>query len=269
MPAAFAANSLINFEARAWDDQNRISTEKYTFAAGTYPWPNEAIPIRVKGGTLDKLDVVFVPDTDITLASFRSQLDDVVEDLYFKYGIIKTWRGNYNFYYSGTQGHYAELCNFTNPSNMAQLTVVADTVAILHQADLRDCRSGNVMSSEINYDKTMVHESGHALFNLKDEYCCDSSYDQQPCEPNLYSSLANCQGDAGGVGYPSSNCTQLAKAGATVNFWRIDPTASPGCMMGPSQHTASSDFAKACVRRMTWRYGRCGSGECMPSPECN
>jgi hypothetical protein len=270
MPSAFAANSLINFRVRAVDPQNRTSSETYSFASGDYPWPNDPIPIRVKGGTADKLDVVFIPDTDITVANFRSQLDEVIEDLYFKYSNIKFWRGLYNFYYSGQQGNYEELCNFTNPSNMAQLTAIADTVAILHSADLRDCRSGTLMSSEIDYDKTLIHETGHALFNLKDEYCCDSSYSQQGCVPNLYSSLANCQGDATNVGYPSSNCTKLTKGADSVNFWRIDPTTpSPGCIMGPSQHSDSaSDFQKACSRRLGWRYGKCLNGQCMTSPEC-
>jgi hypothetical protein len=268
MTAGFPGSSLITLQVSAWDDKGRSSSESYSFAAGSFPWPNDPIPIRVKGGTLEKLDVVFVPDTDITLAVFRAQLDEVVEDLYFKYPNFKIWRGNYNFYYSGLQANYEELCNFTNPANMAQLTAVADTVAILHQADLRDCRSGTLMSSEIDYDKTLIHETGHALFNLADEYCCDSSYAQQACNPNLYSSLANCEADAPNVGFPTSDCVKLMSGPDTIEFWRIDPTNAPGCIMGPSQHTATSDFSKACSRRMTWRYGQCASGECIPSPEC-
>lgn len=267
MPNAFPAASLINFRATAVGAQGS-SSEVYTFAAGDYPWPDDPIPIRLKGNTADKLDVVLIPDTDITVANFRSQLHTVLDTLYFKYELIRFWRGVYNFYYSSRQGNYEEPCVFTNPTNMANLTAVADTVAILHSANLRDCRSGTLMSSEIDYDKTLIHESGHALFNLMDEYCCDSSYSQQDCEPNLYSSLANCQADAADVGYPATDCVQLTDGTQTLNFWRIDPTAAPGCMMGPSQHSASSDFAEACRRRINWRYSKCLNGTCMTSPEC-
>ena len=268
MPSAFAAGSLIRFTATSYDAEGDASGETYDFAAGDYPLPDDPIPIRVKGDPVDHLDVVFIPDTDITLNSFRDQLDEVIEDLYFKYDEFKIWRGNLNFYYSGQQGNYEESCQFTDPPNMANLTAVGDSVAILHQTNLRDCNSGDRFSSEINYDKTLVHESGHALFGLIDEYCCDTSYAQQACQPNLYSSLANCQNDADAVGYPSGNCTQLVDGADSVNFWRIDPSGANGCMMGPRQHNADSDFAKACVRRITWRYGKCGGGDCFPSPEC-
>jgi hypothetical protein len=268
MSTAFPANSLVKFSAKAFDGSGKTSTESYSFAAGDYPLPNDPIPIRLKGETVKSFDVIFIPDTDITVNSFRDQLDEVIENLYFKYFLVKTWRGLYNFYYSGVQGNYEELCNFTNPSNMANLTAVADTVAILHQTNLRDCRSGMVMSSEINYDKTLIHETGHALFNVKDEYCCDSSYSQQTCERNLWSSLSNCQADAPTIGYPTTNCTQLTNGTTTLNFWRIDPAGAGGCIMGPNQHNSDSDFAKACSRRINWRVGKCIGGNCYPSPEC-
>jgi hypothetical protein len=268
MPSAFAASSLIRFTATSYDAEGDTNSETYDFAAGDYPLADDPIPIRVKGDPVDHLDVVFIPDTDITLNSFRDQLDEVIEDLYFKYDEFKTFRGNLNFYYSSQQGNYEESCQFTDPPNMANLTAVGDSVAILHQTNLRDCNSGDRFSSEINYDKTLIHESGHALFGLQDEYCCDSSYAQQSCQPNIYSSLANCQADAPNLELPTGDCAQIVDGNDSINFWRIDPLGAGGCMMGPRQHNADSDFAKACVRRIVWRYSKCGGGECFPSPEC-
>jgi hypothetical protein len=261
---SFPDNSLIRFKATAKAEGSGSATETYDFAAGAYPWPDDPIPIRVKGATGDHLDVVFVPDTDITLAAFRGQLENVVQ-LYFNYDDLRTWRGLHNYYYSGQQGHYAELCSFTNPPNMANLTAVGDVVAILHQANLRDCRSGTVMSSEVNNEKSLIHESGHALFDLTDEYCCDSSYSQSACVPNVWSSLAACQADAPGIsGLSAASCTQICSApGTCISFWRADPTGATGCMMGPSQHQAGSTFGPACRRRISWRYGKCLNGTCM------
>lgn len=268
MNTSFPANSLIQFKATAYCPQGNAASETYSFAAGDYPWPDDPIPIRVKGDTANKLDVVFIPDTDITVTNFRDQLDEVVENLYFKYGIIKSWRGYYNFYYSSIQGNYEELCQFVNPTNMANLNVVADAVAILHTTGLRDCRSGNLISSEINYDKTLLHETGHVLFNLQDEYCCDSSYHPQDCVPNLWNSLAACQADAPNITHPATNCAQLSKGTQTLPYWYIDPAGADGCMMGDGQHNANSDFGKACQRRIQWRYAKCGQGQCFTTPEC-
>lgn len=263
MSSAFPTNSLIVFKATAFNSDGDSAEESYSFAAGDYPWPNDPIPVRAKGGFNAKFDIVFIPDTDMTVAGFRDNLDEVVETLYFKYDLIKENRALFNFYYSGVQGNYEETCNFANPSNMASLTAVADTVAFLHQTNLRDCRSGIRMSSEINYDKTLIHETGHALFGLQDEYCCDSSYTQHPQVPNIWSALAGCQSEASDVGHPASNCTQISKGTNSINFWYIDPTGPNGSIMGSSQHNAGSDFGKAGQRRINWRYQQCFAGNCF------
>jgi len=109
---------------------------------------------------------------------------------------------------------------------MANLSAVGDTIAFLHQTDLRDYRSGNRMSSEIDYDKTLIHESGHALFNLMDEYCCDSSYSQQDCVPNIWSSLAACQADAPNLGYTAAaygRCQYVCRIKASCCPFRFIP----------------------------------------------
>lgn len=267
MDSAFPANSFIRLHATAYGG-SESSSKSYSFAAGDYPWPNDPIPIRVDGPPAARLDVVFIPDADTTVATLQDNLDEVI-GLYFKYPAIDAFRGLYNFYYSGVHGDYEELCTFTDPSNMGSLAAVGDAIAILHSANLRDCRLGNKMSSEIDYDKTLLHETGHALFDLRDEYCCDSSYSQQACVPNLWGSLSACEAEASSIGYPTSNCTQLSDGTQTLDFWYIDPAGVDGCMMGDSLHNADSDFGQACTRRIYWRYGKClGGGKCFPYPAC-
>ena len=267
----FPAGRLIKLKATVTGGNGHTRTESYMFAAGAYPWANDPIPIRVTGDPATHMDVVFIPDTDITLANFRAGLSGVIENLYFKYETYRgsdsglMWRTIYNFYYSGVQGNYEESCNFTAPTNLATLQTVGDAIAILHQTNLRDCKSGGMFSSEINYDKTLIHETGHALFGLMDEYCCDSSYAQQPCYPNLYASLAACQADAPSLGLAAGDCVKLASGGNSINFWRIDPTAAPGCMMGPSQHSADSNHGPADRRRIDWRRVSCLTGDCFPT----
>lgn len=267
MKKAFPAESLVTFTVKAWDGNGNVEEEEYSFATGDYPWPTDPIPIRVKNVTARALDVVFIPDKDITVANLRARLHEVV-DLYFLYPEITESRRFHNFYYSSIQGDYEERCNFTNPSNMAKLMLVADTVAFLHVTELRDCKVGNRFSSEISYGKSLIHESGHSFYGLEDEYCCGSSYAQQPCTPNLYASLAACETDAPLLGYPTSNCAQLTKGNQKVQFWRIDPNGAGGCLMGEAQHTPGSAFQKACARRIRWRYGKCAGGDCMPANPC-
>ena len=265
MPFAFPPSSLIVYTARASGRAGNW-TEAYAFAAGDWPWPDDPIPIRLKGDTTSKLDTVFIPDTDITLANFRDQLDEVLEQ-YFRYDAIRMNRGLHNFWYSGQQGHYEAFCGFTNPPNMANLTAVADVVAFLHTTKLRDCSSRPRMSAEIDDEKSIVHESGHMFYNLQDEYCCNSKYKPQSCAPNIYGTLASCEEDAPRLGFPISFCTQLTGT-STLNVWRVDPSTEPPCIMGPNQNKSTSVFREACARRMNFRYDNCLNGNCFPSPEC-
>ena len=268
MPAPFPDASLVRISAVAYDGSDIASEDAYSFAAGDYPWPSDPIPVRVNGAPLTHLDVILIPANDIDENTLRSSLTDVIEGIYFGYRAIRSYSSLYNFYYSGVSGTYTELCKFTKPSNMATLQLTADTVAFLHSANLRDCRSGSVMSSEITNDKSLIHETGHALYDLQDEYCCDSSYSPQNCVPNLWKSLEDCEAYAPTAGLQVSDCTQLASGSQTKPYWFVDPKGSSGCLMGNSQHFSGSDFGPACELRIYWRYDNCLSGDCMPWPAC-
>jgi hypothetical protein len=266
MAAPFPAGSLILFTASA-ERAGGASEETYAFAAGDWPWPDDPIPIRVKGDTKSKLDTVFIPDEDIGVPAFRAQLYDVMET-YWKYDPILIWRGVFNFWYSGQTGHYTEFCNFQKPANYSQLLTVADAVALLHKTVLRDCSNIPLMSAEIDDEKAIIHETAHTLYRLQDEYCCNTNYKPQPCVPNIYASLADCQADAPNLGYDPSNCTQLSYETTVKDIWRIDPSTEPACIMGPNQNKATSVFRAACLRRLIWRYKKCVAGECMSEPTC-
>ena len=262
----FPASSLVKYKAVAHFKDGSQSLDTYSFAAGAFPWPDRPIPIRVTGDIRSRLDIIFIPTKDLTLGQFKNGLSSVIYQLYF----ANPWYGNnrvmFNFWYSGEFGDYQQLCKFLDPGNIASLSAIGDAIAFLHKKNMRDCRSGKRFSSEIDYGRTLLHESGHALFGLMDEYCCDSRYEQQPEFPNLWSSLAACEADAPNVLYPKRLCTQLAnKEGRTIDFWRIDPvTPAPGSIMGPAQHDdPSSTHLNANARRILWTFDKCLSGDCM------
>lgn len=261
----FPAGSLIAFTATATYKSGAVVKDSYSFAAGDYPLPDDPIPIRVTGRTADHLDAVFVPDTDFTADDFRLRLHELIFDRYFRQEEVEANRGFHNFYYTPRQGHYEEPCQFTKPPNAAKLVAVADSVVILHQKSKpRDCSYTYLMSAHMNDTKTVLHESGHSLFGLEDEYCCDSDYQQATCLPNIWATLAACQRDAPALHLDSGECRQLSDGGKTVNFWRIDPVGDRGCIMGDAEYKSCSDFGPACLRRIRGIYGNCQKGACFP-----
>lgn len=265
---AFPPASLIRFEATAEGPGGAKGTETYFFAAGDYPLANAAIPIRLKTATTrGGLDLAFIGATDLSADQLRMALHKVV-DMFFTYDEIRDHRAFYNFYYSRVQGKYLQGCQFTQPGNMAQLEATSDAIVFFHQADLRDCRVGKSISSEIDSQASLIHETGHALFDLQDEYCCDSSYQEQGCAANLWSSLTSCQAAASALGYPSSACTQLTSGRSSIPFWRLDPDGGAGCIMGLGLFKPGAVFRAACQRRIQWRHQKCLAGRCFTTPEC-
>lgn len=101
-----------------------------------------------------------------------------------------------------------------------------------------------------------------------DEYCCDSSYGQQACVPNLFASLATCKTEAKALGLPESNCKKLTKGTQSLNYWFVDAGGATGCIMGNAQHEVGSDHGPADRRRISWRWNKCLNGRCFTTPEC-
>ncbi len=180
-------HTLMVYEVRAFAFWGGRQTESYGFASGQYhhaeddllAMQEDPIPIRINSYDIQGyLDIVMIPDPDLlapepdVTSEFRSSLHEVIA-MYFKYDSIRKARGLYNFYYSRIPGHYfldGEGCAWDLPGNMSVLEATADVVLFLHEADLLDCKQGIKISSEVDYDKTLVHESGHGLFGLRAEY---------------------------------------------------------------------------------------------------
>lgn len=265
----FPASSLVRFDVAASKPDGSSGSESYFLAAGDYPIADGAVPVRLKTGTTEGLDLVFIGTSDLGPEVLRRSLQDIVHKIYFKYDQLRQWRGVYNFYYSRVAGDYQEGCDFTNPDNMAVLEATGDAVVFVHQAEMRDCKYGKRISSEVWKEKSMVHETGHVLFDLQDEYCCDSNYFPQSCEANLWNTKALCEAAAPGLNYPVSACAQLVNtSGTTRPFWRVDPIGETGCIMGDGQHNPGSTFRTACERRILWRHQKCVAGRCFTTPVC-
>jgi hypothetical protein len=159
------------------------------WGSGTVTWMtcswcgDHVIPIEVSGDPVDKIDVKFIPDT-----SYAGDMDALVEDIgdviangYYQNDLFSDNRGKFNFYYLDDEASVTAYpaCGFTPPlgscEDFQDATTFADSIAVLHTNDLRDWSSTKcsrrVFCSEPTSYRTFVHESGHSLFGLKDEYC--------------------------------------------------------------------------------------------------
>lgn len=212
-------NKLITYR---WEittpDYNRSYT--VTYCTRPYPVSDMPAPVYCQGDPDDVFDVVFIPDNDITnMSNFRTHCRGAILESFFDEPTTRFWRRQFNFYINperGTATDYDRIATdglHQTPSNYAFLSF-AEGKVLMHQNNLRDYASGGLFSTEMQNRGTILHEAGHALFDLADEYNGGVHW-QESILPNNWSSLAGAQGAASGYGSckTTTDAVQMGTAG--------------------------------------------------------
>ncbi len=269
-------HSIVRYHAVAASPLGERSVDEYSFAAGDYPCINRPVPIRaVTDDTSAAIDVVVVRDPDIDEDLFDGYLDDLIDFKFFKFDVFRDARHLYNFWYSREPGEFrmeGDDCVFDHPDTadyawnaLSDEANVADAVVFLHATYKDDCALGVSLSSEFWSELTLVHEAGHAIFGLRDEYNRSDStvYGQQEeGPPNLWEDRDACMHEASELGFDADDCRTRSPAGLQAI---IDLQGLSGCIMG--QQLRSSYYGPACRLRVKWKHGLCDAGNCRPQPE--
>ena len=130
--------------------------------------------------------------------------------VYRKQDAIKDWNqmDKFNFYvYSktGTSGG----CGTVNASTAVDIPW-RNVDAVLHAANFQDCTSGSHFSAEGSNTKAFLHESGHAVWGLADEYDgCYTSYFEPPAEPNIFDTETACRAEQTAKNRDPNACWQF------------------------------------------------------------
>ena len=223
--------------------------EKYQDCLGPLCLPSKCIPVIRNGPTHNKLDIVFIMDDDYNnnINSFRSDIRNLIENGYFSAAEFNANRSKFNFYYYNSNpllgildvGIYTSVClGWRLPEQFSIHCSFADSTAIVwHPTNPgdRSCSGLAAFSTGNNETTAVVHETGHNIFDLADEYCCDGGYNQpfpfidpQPTgDPyfNIFHSLDECQRLSGNAGAcfnfcPESVCTNHLPPSLTANDYQ-------------------------------------------------
>ena len=135
-------------------------------------------------------------------------------------------KNKFNFWYSTKMAllddNGGANCDWDTQTNWRSGCPQGSIGAILHIDDCRDYRQGDVFSSEFDGYGVMQHESGHALFGLRDEYDdapdCTTSYLPIPTPyANIYDTLNGCQSNSTNPG----DCDMFTTCGS--DFFKSQP----------------------------------------------
>ncbi|MEM4721989.1 MAG: hypothetical protein QXT73_08035 [Candidatus Methanomethylicaceae archaeon] len=152
------------------------------------------LPGRDAGNPDNRLDVVFVPDTDYGtpqdidtwLPTFLNHINAQIDQRLNGRDPVAGNLNRFNFYYTRDQGDAEGFrCgpHSTLPVDLIRDCPFADVIVVFHQTEFGDCSSTdqkpNILSAEGPIGRSFIHESGHGMFGLADEYDGNTIYFQR------------------------------------------------------------------------------------------
>jgi hypothetical protein len=232
--------SQFSYGCRVRDDGLVAFTGWRTVGVG--PQPGSAAPVSITGPTSSRLDVVFVADRSAYVSAtdpgFLSDVRDAIFNAFYArspfnptdsgnapgdFAVLLSNQDKFNFWIANEQGlaDGSGGCDHQGPRVSS-----ADALVLLHGRSLRNCFNPDtrIFSSFASNNGTLLHESGHGLFGLADEYCCDGGYWQADTNPNIYLKRLpptpplrlRCDEDAPALGRTAADCREFTE---DVPFW--------------------------------------------------
>lgn len=286
LPVRVTARRLVTYSTTVRSARNRTaSAGPVTYAAGApltqaplnlgfnliIPWET-ARPILWRTGApsagtnrADRIDFGLVPDADMpNYRAFTDDLQPMVLPLFHADGnryssMTRAYRNLFNLW-AGPAGADGEGCTRTFAAPASTVRGVFDGTAILHRNTFRDCASislgggaGTTQTNLADAPWVLLHEMGHFLFGLGDEYVGGGN--SSISNPrNVLTSKGNCESTSTTHSIPTSQCVQIGTSGT----WRNDD----GQDTTMEDRTLDSDWRTLSGRAMGARFTACSNGAC-------
>lgn len=239
---------------------NSVVKWEVTFAGRDYPLSQQPIPVYIVGAPANTYDIVFIPDTDLgsNLDEFRTNCSQNIYAAFFSEPTTKYFRKSFNFYINRQTGHATDYNQIGSmgyhqpPSNIGNLAF-AEGKVILHKNPLTDyyTSTNGIYSSDLPNRGTILHESGHGLFDLGDEYAggnhtCNGKY------ANVWTGRLNAEKAARDIYHlPSASVTLIESI-----YYKICPA---DCQMNTSDRDHGT-FGPPCVKEIVYCLTDISSG---------
>ena len=162
-------------------------------------------------------------------------------------------RFHWAYFYAPEMGHISPpIEGVLDIPDSIKLSPTIDAGAVIHTNVMDDWSSGDYFGTEPQNVGTALHETGHAVFDLEDEYKHGRHHSSSLPHHNNYDSRAAAEDYNAGMGWPESDVESIDPAG---KWWRPEPEAL-GCIMFDDGNDFLPDFQRTCILRIKWYYGR-------------
>lgn len=196
------------------------------------------VPTRSIGSHSDRIDLVFVPDIDYGsaatidtwLPTFIQDIQNQIDQRLLAAAPVTGHADSFNFYYTRTQGD-STIDPHTLPANLTRVAPFADAYVMLHTNTFGDWTNWGppvILGAEGAVGRSFIHEGGHGIFGLADEYddapaCRTARFEPNP-NPNVWDLEADCRADVTNEGWGNANdCWQFTTCAG--GWWKFGTTA--------------------------------------------
>lgn len=198
------------------------------------------VPTRGIGSDTDRFDFIFVPDEDYGtpadidtwLPSFISDIQDQIDLRLDAAAPVNGNLDSFNFYYTRVQGD-SVYPNHNLPADITRVAPWADAYVILHTTTFGDWTLWGppiVFGAEGAIGRSFIHEAGHGIFGLADEYddaptCRTARFEPSP-NPNVWDDEADCRADVTSEGWGNpDDCGSDPFTTCTTDWWKFTTTS--------------------------------------------
>jgi hypothetical protein len=219
--SAYSSNRLVTYRFEV-KGNNKTYNHRITFATRPYPVANQPAPVYIVGDQDKVINTVFIPDTSMNsrMALFYSSVKSQIDSTFHQEDWVRRFRNSYNFFINPVTAIARDFDTgqpHQLPSNSSQLSFAQGRV-ILHFHDIRDQSGSGYFSAEYYVRGTMLHESGHALYRLADEYDANSASHWEEADfPNNWDNKTDAEAAAPGYGKTAADVMRMG----TPDWYRI------------------------------------------------
>ena len=224
----FAAYTRLEYVWRITDRTGAITERLGITDAGTSPWPTDKVLLFAasRAPMRDLIDIAFFRDVDYDddRARFARDVEALVRKGFFGVDVFARNRDLWAFYLTDRSADGAALAaDIGNesllPTFLTDFSIPGiDAFCLLHREDYTDrslllenfhSLSNNLFSAEAHNWGTAVHECGHAIFHLSDEYDGCACF-QTHATSNVFRDRGDCIAWNVASGFPTADCHEVA-----------------------------------------------------------
>jgi len=220
----FEAHSRVEYIWRITDIEGEVTDRFAMFDAGASPWPEDKVLLysASRAPMSELIDIAFFRDVDYqdSIEIYNKDLDGMVQEGFLGSELFSQNRQHWAFYTTNRKANGKAIAeNIGNdaliPGFLKDFSIPGiDAFCLMHREDYTDrslllenfhALSNNLFSAEAHNWGTAVHECGHAIFHLSDEYTGCACF-QNRSSSNVFREQADCMEWNLDNGFPTADC---------------------------------------------------------------